>query len=504
MRMFFPRPHINVRHSLLLAAALPTIFVLLMLSPSLYATVYYVDATNGKDSNDGISPATAWRTASKVSSSWFSPGDQILFKKGEIWHETLSVPSSGSIGNPVVFGAYWSGNNPIFDGENARDNSIIIANRSHITVDGVLCQNIKSEGILIGGTSDHVTIQNSEIKFANKGIGIYDPAGGGNIFRNNEIHDIATEAISANPHTGSSSGNETLVQRNRIYNAGRFGMFCRVNFWIIEDNVVFAIGTNKQVGIECIGIEIYSGSPSENSGDYNIIRRNTISGILSAGNEGSAMEADRWCDYNQFYYNLAYQNDGPGITLYDAKHSFVANNTFYNNSLNSSGQLMEICEIRLLSSAPGLTTFVQLKNNIAYAAQPLVYSIYIDANTQNSSFNIDRNCWYKSGGSSWWFIGNAGGSDLAEWHRKMTTGMDMLADPVFINLSLKNFALESKSPCRDTGANTNLGPDILLHQVPQGNAHDIGAFEFIPSSVGNPMNLRISQYVAVLASLTAT
>ena len=80
---------------------------------------YYVDATGGNDSNTGSAADNAWKSMSKINSSKFLPGDQILFKRGEFWRETLLVPSSGSQGNPIVFGAYGSGNKPTILGSDA-------------------------------------------------------------------------------------------------------------------------------------------------------------------------------------------------------------------------------------------------------------------------------------------------------------------------------------------------------------------------------------------------
>jgi hypothetical protein len=56
---------------------------------------YYIDAINGSDGNDGISPQTPWRTISKVNSHQFHPGDTILFKREQEWNEiSLSGLSS--------------------------------------------------------------------------------------------------------------------------------------------------------------------------------------------------------------------------------------------------------------------------------------------------------------------------------------------------------------------------------------------------------------------------
>jgi parallel beta-helix repeat protein len=81
-----------------------------------YAANYYVNSLSGSDSNSGTSESSSWKTLAKVNSFTFKPGDQILFKRGGVWREQLKVPSSGSSSNPIVFGAYGSGNNPVIDG----------------------------------------------------------------------------------------------------------------------------------------------------------------------------------------------------------------------------------------------------------------------------------------------------------------------------------------------------------------------------------------------------
>jgi hypothetical protein len=62
---------------------------LLVFTPALYATTYYVDATLGKDIYDGLSQTAAWKTIAKVNASRFQPGDQILFKGGGVWSGTF-------------------------------------------------------------------------------------------------------------------------------------------------------------------------------------------------------------------------------------------------------------------------------------------------------------------------------------------------------------------------------------------------------------------------------
>ncbi len=80
------------------------------------ATSYYVDASGGDDARDGQSAATAWKTITKVNGSTFAAGDQILFKRGEVWREGLVPPSSGAAGNPIRFDAYGTGEPPTITG----------------------------------------------------------------------------------------------------------------------------------------------------------------------------------------------------------------------------------------------------------------------------------------------------------------------------------------------------------------------------------------------------
>jgi hypothetical protein len=80
------------------------------------ATTYYVAAA-GNDSSSGTDSGHPWQTIAKINSASFSPGDFVLFNRGDAWYGTsLNVPSGGSSGSPITFGAYGSGANPILKG----------------------------------------------------------------------------------------------------------------------------------------------------------------------------------------------------------------------------------------------------------------------------------------------------------------------------------------------------------------------------------------------------
>lgn len=80
------------------------------------STTYYVDKTTGSDSDSGLTEELAWETINEVNTSSFNPDDVIKFKRGEEWREGLTVPSTGALNSPIVFGAYGSGAGPIING----------------------------------------------------------------------------------------------------------------------------------------------------------------------------------------------------------------------------------------------------------------------------------------------------------------------------------------------------------------------------------------------------
>lgn len=165
------------------------------------ATTYYVDATGGDDSNGGTNSAAPWKTVGKIVISSFSPGDSVLFKRGETWSGTiLTVPSSGSAGNPITFGDYGSGALPNISGAASVNNAISIGAHDYITV-----QNLRlSAGTtrtFFGGNAVSCVISNCIID-GTCSVGVYASTSSEMIFTNCTISGTYTHAF-------SSSGNNT-------------------------------------------------------------------------------------------------------------------------------------------------------------------------------------------------------------------------------------------------------------------------------------------------------
>lgn len=104
-------------------------------SPS---SIYYVSSVDGNDSWEGTSKERPWKSLARVSVARLAPGDQVLFKAGDIFVGQLLVQSSGAAGRPLRFASYGNGPKPLIDGGSAAGGgysaAILIPNRHHIEI----------------------------------------------------------------------------------------------------------------------------------------------------------------------------------------------------------------------------------------------------------------------------------------------------------------------------------------------------------------------------------
>lgn len=96
----------------------------LLLAGSACAQTYYV-SPSGSDAADGLTPATAWATLDKVSTTAYTPGASILFERGGQWRGRLTASSSGSPLAPITYGAYGAGAKPTFYGSDVVNKSTL-------------------------------------------------------------------------------------------------------------------------------------------------------------------------------------------------------------------------------------------------------------------------------------------------------------------------------------------------------------------------------------------
>ena len=321
-------------------------------------TTYYIDATGGNDSNDGLSEETAWKTIAKVNSMNFNPADLILFKRGENWQEQLTVSSSGSSDNPITYGAYGNGNKPIINCASTISGWIqatpIIYTTSVATeppqvffngirgtpvaldqIDSEHEWNWTSNMLHIYSTSNPDTA-GLEIEVSNKEFAIYIDS-----MSYITIKDIACKG--AGIQDGPSAGiflvntNNVILDNLTVYDNAGSGIFiysdsagAGKNNIVCNCTVYNTIGTrfsiNNGYNLGC-GIQLWTPSPGY--GGNNKICGNTV---YKNGDHGIGLEFSN----NMISNNVAYQNGRSGISI-SAEHSsgnIVERNTVYQNCQN--------------------------------------------------------------------------------------------------------------------------------------------------------------------------
>jgi hypothetical protein len=330
--------------------------------------VFYVSAS-GNDANPGTQDLP-WRTIQKVNDHManFKPEDSVLFKRGDTW----TLNSGGEAGsliitsNGVTFGAFGSGNLPLFDGTNMQDTGtmsrgmVVFGNVSYVTVENLDLYNAIKQQINIGAegvSSNHITIQNCTIRtnrtngfmlmyVENSGI----PNSVNNIIiRNNLIYDSRWNGIRI---TGGV--NDVFIYDNVIHDVAHNGIDTyptnsnNINIQIYGNDIYYFGNGASGAGIYIPGtnnVEVYENNLHDSRGtnDTYGVKVGSSNGFV---NENVVVRNNRIWNVNSPNSNTY------GIWFDDCTNCSILNNTLYANT----STLLDKINSNLL-----------IKNNLAYA-----------------------------------------------------------------------------------------------------------------------------------------
>jgi len=430
------------------------------------STSYYV-ANNGDDSNDGLSPATPWRTLSKVNSEFgnsISQGNDIYFNRGDTWTNEVLTPSLGGTSSEwMIFGAYGSGNKPVIDGTtnaiyygSASSFAYVKFENLHITsttgagivMEGTNTNNITfkqvdldtGSGHLVLAYIDHYIVENCNVN----GCGISIQGSITNRIGNGIIRNCTMTSSSDGITLHQSGGANQLVGANHwIENCT--GWNNSENSFDITSGSNILLENCESYGCNMGGILVAHGvenvyidnlySHDENNGGItfvecnNTIVRNSV--IYNFDGRGLYTGSDN-SDPNDLTENLnVYNND---IVWYNGNNEHVqsdedALNLIFKNNIFTS----------LNSTSPGL--FIDIGNSETQTFEDI-----------NSSWA--NNIWWRgeggNGSGSWW-RDSSGTYTWAQWQAKSVTTGDIRSDPKLTNALNEDFTLQNDSPAIDAG-----------------------------------------------------
>jgi hypothetical protein len=418
--------------------------------------------------------SSAWRTIAKVNSSTFNPGDQILFKRGGIWSENLTFPSSGSAGNPITVGAYESGNAPIM-------NRLIIQNKSWLNFSSIQTTSVGlNMGLLVYASHDlnfTNTTHNGANQPSNTAVVVghyatltwtYNIIFDGCIFKN-------AGKVGLAPNEGMCGLTINAVTHDIIVkNSQGFGNTMN-NFQTYDsqgapwDASPYNIYFLNNISYDCLtenGIEIGWGvHDSKAIGNY--CYGNAVNGIIVSYRGGDAVKNN-----NVIAYNIVAPHRYGIVVASNSTNTLVYNNTVLMATgwSNPAGIWFQ----------PGTGPGNIAKNNIVYATG-ISGDHALMVIQDNTDVTSDYNLYFNTVSATYSFAGGAGYTyyaNFAAW--KAATGQDAhskWADPLFVNSS-SDFHLKSGSPAKDAGVDVGLTSDYEGKPVPFGPTPDIGAYEY--------------------------
>ncbi len=476
------------------------VFILSIYYLQSFATKYYVDNTNGNDTYNGLSAATAWQSLTKVNASTYSPGDSILFIRGGILRGQL-LPKSGTAAGYITYADYGSGAKPLLLG------SVNVSN----TGDWI------SEGSNIWHSAQSSTVDIGNLIFngaASFGVKKW----------------TASQLLTQGDYWWDKTGTKTV----KIYSAtnpatyysdikaaiGTFIIYIQQGSYIVLKNLALKYGsadgievrnTHHTIISDCElsyiggcelttqvryggGIQFWANS------NNNTVERCKFWEIYddAVTNQGNASAGNTVQQYNLYYRNNIILNCSESSFCFYIQPavvsgSFMKNIYFENNTCVNAGggwaasPRPDLKGFQVYCSENTATTdSIFIRNNIFYKSRCVLFFDNTSVPTLSHT-TTDYNCWFTQNSSDT-IVAFWTSSTLTVWkatqfaNYQTSNSQDIhsfMADPLFVDAGNNDYHLAAGSPCINTGTNTGITDDFDLNPRPQNGLYDMGAYEAI-------------------------
>ncbi|WP_245557604.1 discoidin domain-containing protein [Deinococcus peraridilitoris] len=261
--------------------------------PNSGGRTYYVDCSNGSDSNSGTSTGSAWRSVGKVNNSWLNAGERLLFKRGCSWNGPLNLRWSGTSSARIIVDAYGSGSLPLIRNGNpgaviVRGSHKIIANLRATadkprSVDSGRCYGPIGWRIgfsFVSGSNNN-TLQNAEAYGLTAGVHLEDGANNNKILRSRFTNN---NVMSKNNDDGGDN------------DSGAWGVLVNGNDNEVAHNYFEGnTACSEDYGVEGASLELYYAK-------RNYFHHNTSINDTTFTELGGS--SSNRSEYNRFEYNI--------------------------------------------------------------------------------------------------------------------------------------------------------------------------------------------------------
>lgn len=467
--------HCNKISPLVSAIVLSVLFLLPTIAS---AATYYVSVSGSASWANSTNISTPCSLATALANA---DDDDIVYLRGGTYdkvydHGVFEPDNSGSKGHPITFIAYPD-ETPIIDGSNTGGTTVgYLFWRSYITIDGLTFSNPTGKwSIITGGNGSRmeydVIIQNCT--FNTKGVysksldnlqvlnnTFSNITGAGVNISGHATHKSTNTKISGNIFTGSFSGTDVIVLHSASSGATLDGVG---SYHLIENNTITRTG-----GENCIDIE---------SGKYVVVRGNTCTG--STGKAMFIVGGDNYdsnyVEFVRFESNIAYNNSAAHMMLTGEDRDniqFIRNMTYgtgaHNIRLVNSASIAhngvriahntldgrvsgDSINLQVQSTEGSGITDVRIKNNIIIV-DTKISSIHWQepgAADMLSDYNLYWNYGESLSAELWGYTPKDTLAEIRNSYHREIKGME--ANPLFSDLSGRDYSLQSDSPAINAG-----------------------------------------------------
>jgi hypothetical protein len=307
---------------------------------------YYIDANGGNDSQDGLSPQSAWQSLAQVNSVYLSPDSKLLFKAGSSWIGQLTPKGSGELNKPIIIDQYGTGPKPIINGNGIIASGVIkLFNQSFWEINNLEITNdaidiAERRGVEISGSNfgllEHIHLKNLIIHDVKGTVGndLADKKSAGIYFTvvNDDIKDTRYDDILVANCEIYNIQNQGIVTSHDITVADYPGttdwLRRRITNLVIRNNTIHHISKNAMI------IRLTDGGLVEQNLCYETATGTTGNTIFSRSARNTVFQ------YNEGYLNRSPDFDG---SLYDPDLNSPGTIWQYSYSHDNAHGLLWLC-----------------------------------------------------------------------------------------------------------------------------------------------------------------